>query len=261
MIDPSSASDYVSGCPFPADRDLGGTVITEEGSAMLPYARDVAISCSRLDERASEMRGPTSGHLRIGTFSSVATHWLPAVIRRFQDDHPGMSYELLEGDYTELDRWVQEGRVDFAFTSIPTMSDAETLFLEDDELMAIVPKGHPLSELDRIPPERLCGLPFMLLERGGRAEIDRVFAEKGLVPDVRYTTWDDYSVMSMVEAGMGVSILPSLILRRIPYDICIRPLDPPSYRHIGVIMRRGARVSETVRTFLGYLKYRDDPSV
>ena len=56
-----------------------------------------------------------SGIIRIGTFSSVATHWLPYMIKFFKQDYPGIDFELLLGDYTEIESWIIQGRVDFGF--------------------------------------------------------------------------------------------------------------------------------------------------
>lgn len=80
------------------------------------------------------------------------------------------------------------------------------------------------------------------LEKGAKAEIAALFERSKLVPNVRFTTWDDYAVMSMVESGLGVSILLELILKRIPYRICVKELDVPVFRNIGFVMRiRGQR--------------------
>lgn len=56
-------------------------------------------------------------------------------------------------------------------------------------------------------------------------------------PDIRFTTWEDFAIMAMVEKGMGISILPDLILKRVPYKIEIRPLEEPYYRSIGLAMK------------------------
>ena len=61
-----------------------------------------------------------------------------------------------------------------------------------------------------------------LLEKGAKAEIAALFERYHLQPNVHFTTWDDYAVMSMVESGLGISILPELILKRVPYRIAIR---------------------------------------
>ena len=122
--------------------------------------------------------------------------------------------------------------------------------------MAILPEDHPLAARERVPAAALCGEPFLLLEKGAKAEISAIFERCGLMPQVRFTMWDDYAVMSMVESGLGVSILPKLILRRIPYCIAARGLEPPAYRSIGLALRDRKTAPPAVRHFLEYLRYR-----
>ena len=97
----------------------------------------------------------------------------------------------------------------------------------------------------------------MLLEKGAKAEISEVFERNGYVPNVHFTTWDDYAVMSMVESGLGVSILPKLILKRVPYEILEKTLDVPAYREIGFAVKNMENASLAVKRFVEYLKYRE----
>ena len=60
--------------------------------------------------QVDELNGLQSGLIRIGTFSSVATHWLPGIIKRFQKIYPNIEYELLLGDYSEIEAWITEVR-------------------------------------------------------------------------------------------------------------------------------------------------------
>ena len=201
------------------ERNRSGVKLTSEGSRMLPYAQKLCKEYQNLQMQVDDIRGVQSGIIRIGTFSSVATHWLPNIIKAFQKDYPGIDYELLLGDYTEIEEWIAEGRVDCGFLRLPTRPDFETIFLERDKLLAILPEDHPLAEYEKVPIAALCDEPFMLLEKGAKAEISEVFERNGLTPRVHFTTWDDYAVMSMVESGLGISMLPKLILKRIPYHI------------------------------------------
>lgn len=82
--------------------------------------------------------------------------------------------------------------------------------------------------------EALNGLPFLLLEHGGKTEVSDLLERAHVQPDVRFTTWEDFAIMAMAERGLGVGILPDLILRRIPYRIEIRPLANPYYRPISL---------------------------
>ena len=64
--------------------------------------------------------------------------------------------------------------------------------------------------------------------------------------------------MSMVENGLGISILPQLILKRIPYNIVAKELDVPAYRNIGIALRSKKSASMAVRRFTEYLRYRQE---
>lgn len=238
------------------ERNRTGVKLTSDGSRLLPYAKSLCEEYQKLQMQVDDLHGVQSGIIRIGTFSSVATHWLPNIIKAFQKDYPGIDYELLLGDYTEIEEWIAEGRVDCGFLRLPTRPEFETIYLEQDNLLAILPENHPLAKCDKVPLADLCHEPFMLLEKGAKAEISEVFERNHLTPQVHFTTWDDYAIMSMVESGLGISILPQLILKRIPYHIVAKELDVPAYRHIALALRERKTASLAVKKFLEYLKYR-----
>ena len=238
------------------ERGKGGVKLTSDGTQILPYAKNLIREYENLHMQIDELNGLQSGLIRIGTFSSVATHWLPNIIREFQKDYPKIDYELLLGDYREIEEWIAEGRVDCGFLRLPTLPEFETIFLEKDELMAIIPENHPLAEAEKFPISAFCSEPFMLLEKGGNDEILEIFEKNHLAPKAHFTTWDDYAIMSMVESGLGISILPKLILRRIPYRITAKELNVPAYRNIGIALKNRKTASAAVKRFLEYIKYR-----
>ena len=100
------------------ERGRSGVKLTSDGLKLLPYAENVCREYERLESQIDELNGLQSGLIRIGTFSSVATHWLPNIIKRFQKDYPNIDYELLLGDYTEIEEWVLSGRVDCGFLNM-----------------------------------------------------------------------------------------------------------------------------------------------
>lgn len=239
------------------ERGRTGVRLTSDGLKILPHIRSICEEYELLQSQVDELNGLQSGLIRIGTFSSVATHWLPNIIREFQKDFPNIDYELLLGDYTEIEAWIHEGRVDFGFLRLPTHPDLETIFLEQDKLLAILPENHPLAGYERFPVSAICDYPFMLLEKGAKAEISEIFERFNLYPKVHFTTWDDYAIMSMIESGLGISILPQLILKRVPYRIVSKELDIPAFRNIGIAYRDRNRTSLAVKKFLEYLQYRN----
>lgn len=238
------------------ERNKGGVKPTSDGMKLLPHARKLCADYETLKMHLDELNDLQAGLIRIGTFSSVATHWLPNIIKAFQKDYPNIDYELLLGDYTEIEEWIHTGRVDCGFLRLPTHPDFESIFLEQDRLMAVIPENHPLKDCEKFPVSALCEEPFMLLEKGAKAEISEVFERNQLTPNVKFTTWDDYAVMSMVESGLGIAILPELILKRVPYKIIAKELDVPAYRDIGLVFRDESTMSIAVKRFIEYLKYR-----
>lgn len=238
------------------ERSKNGVKPTSDGVKLLPYAQNLCTDFDKLKMQVDELNGLQSGLIRIGTFSSVATHWLPNIIKEFQKDYPNIDYELLLGDYTEIEEWIHTGRVDCGFLRLPTQPEFETIFLEEDKLMAIIPENHPLKDCDLFPVNALCKEPFMLLEKGAKAEISEIFERNNLTPNVKFTTWDDYAVMSMVESGLGIAILPELILKRVPYRIIAKELDVPACRNIGLALRDKKTVSLAMKRFIDYLQYR-----
>ena len=88
------------------ERSRSGVQITAEGLTLLPAAREVVAAQQSFETRVAEVHNLDSGLIRIGTISSIATHWLPKIIAAFQTDYPGIRYELFLGDYEELEaRW------------------------------------------------------------------------------------------------------------------------------------------------------------
>lgn len=239
------------------ERNRSGVKLTSDGSRLFPYAKGLCNEYQKLQMQIDNLHGVQSGIIRIGTFSSVATHWLPNIIKAFQKDYPGIDYELLLGDYTEIEKWISEGRVDCGFLRLPTKPEFETILLTRDKLLAILPENHPLADCKKVPIAALCDEPFMLLEKGAKAEISEVFERNNLTPKVHFTTWDDYAIMSMAESGLGISILPELILKRIPYRIVAKELDVPAYRDIALALRERKTASLAVKKFLEYLEHRD----
>lgn len=238
------------------ERGRSGVRLTSDGLKLLPFAKSVCNEYQKLQMQVEELNGLQSGLIRIGTFSSVATHWLPSIIKEFQKDYPNIDYELLSGDYREIESWILEGRVDCGFLRLPTLPEFDTIFLEQDKLLVVLPENHPLVNYEYFPIKALCDYPFILLEKGAKADVSEIFERSNISPKVHFTTWDDYAIMSMVESGLGISILPQLILQRIPYRIVAKELEVPAYRKIGLALRDKKNTSLAVKRFLDYLEYR-----
>ena len=239
------------------ERSKSGVCLTSAGAAPMPFLRKILSDHREMEAQICRMNGIETGIVRIGTFSSVAIHWLPNLFAALQKDYPGIEYETLLGDYDEVEQWIDKGRVDCGFLRLPTRPKFDTILLKQDEYQVVLPVGHPLAQQEAVDIRALNALPFLLLEHGGKAEVSDLLEQSQVRPDIRFTTWEDFAIMAMVERGMGVGILPDMILRRIPYRLEIRPLKEPYYRSIGLAMKHAAHLTPAARKFIDYLLFRE----
>lgn len=211
-----------------------GVTLTLEGEELYPQIEKLIYQYYSIQEKTNEIKGLETGTIRMGTLASISAHWLPNLLKEFQEQYPGVEFVIHQGDYTSIYEWIKTGAIDFGFVNPKAVSDIETILLKEGAMLAVLPEDHPLSGNDVIPLDLLATEPFILLEEGHYYEPLEAFASVGLSPNIKYTIHDDYAIMTMVEAGLGVSIMAELILHRTNYRIRICATDPPISRTIAI---------------------------
>lgn len=239
------------------ERSRSGVYPTSAGKQILPLARRILNDYRELEGCINQINGIKTGTIRIGTFASTAINWLPNIFARFQKDYPDIEYEMLLGDYDEVEQWIEYGRADCGFLRLPAKHNFDTVTLKKDEYKVVLPTGHPLAQSKTVKLTDLDGQPFLLLERGGKTDISKLLEKNGVHPKIRFTTWEDFAIMAMAEKGLGIGILPAMILKRIPYKIEIRSLDPPCFREIGLAVKDLNRITPATQMFIKYMQYRE----
>ena len=220
-------------------RSRTGAVLTPEGERLMPHIRAIVTQETQLRHAAEALRSQVAGKLRVGTFTSVATHWLPAMMMEFQRLHPSVEFTLFNGDYHDVVRWLEDGSVDLAFTAVPAPADCRCIPLYRDSLLAVLPRGHRLCRVPVCPAAELAKEPMIGLPDNSDHDIRRALAAVGSKPDICLRTKDDYAVIAMVRQGLGVSIMPSLLLHGNNDGVELRPLDPPASRTIELALPAG----------------------
>ena len=231
-------------------RDRSGVQLTSDGLEMMPYIQSLCESWRRVEEKRDELKGVESGHLRIGTFTSVSTHWLPGIIHGFRQSYPHITFELLHGDYAQIQEWVLQGRVDLGFTQLPCREGLEAVHLKTDELLAVLPEGHPLAERAALPLDELLSEPFIMYAENTPGGIREMLNSRPVRPNTQFMVEDDHAIIAMVEGGLGVSVLSDLVLRRSAFCVVKRPLAPPVYREIALVHPQGPALSVSSRRFI-----------
>lgn len=234
-------------------RGRGAVRLTAEGERLLPAVRNLLSSAEHLYQLASSIRGLDAGTVRIGTFTSVAVHWLPGVLKEFQTDYPKVEISLLNGDYHDVEQWLSDGSIDIGFVNVPCALGCECVTLAQDRMLAVLPKDSPYGSYRRFPLTECENVPFISLLESSDHDARRALDAAGVKPNVRFYTKDDYAIMAMVEQGLGMSIMPELLLKGRSSNLLTLPLQPDYKRTIGMAIAAGDKAGPATRKFADYV--------
>ena len=234
-------------------RSRYGVKLTIEGADLYPFIERSIYQYRSMLEKANEIKGLETGIIRVGTISSVTCHWMPQLINGFKKEYPNVQFLFHQGDYTLIPEWIASGQIDFGFINPNADTNLNTKTIKDGEMLAVLPKNHPLAKKKSISLSDLIDEPYILLEEGHYSEPMAAFETAGIIPNIQYTIHDDYAIMMMVEEGLGMSILAELILRRTNYDIVCLPLNPPITRTLAVGYKDWGSLPIASKYFIEYL--------
>ena len=234
-------------------RSKAGVRLTADGEKIMPAVRGILNYEEQLMQTASAIRGLESGTVRIGAFTSVAVHWLPGVIKEFQRDYPNVDIKLLNGDYFDVEKWLTEGSVDLGFVTVPNSLDCECITLMEDRLLAILPEDHKFAAYPKFPLVECETEAFITLLETSNHDARRALDAAGIKPNIKFSTKDDYAIIAMVEQGLGISIMPELLLKGRHDSIKIKELVPPSKRTIALAITETSRQSPATSRFADYI--------
>jgi DNA-binding transcriptional LysR family regulator len=241
-----------------AVRDRAGCSLTEAGQRLLPHVREALRHIDRLTEEASAAAGLVTGKLRIGAFPS-ACHLLPPLIRGFRRRYPAVDVILLEGTDDEVNEWIDRRVVGIGVVTGPR-PDLHTVPLADDEMLAVLPAGHPLAGQPRISLAELADDPFLLSGGGCEPFIRRLYQQHDLLLEPAHQVREMTTLLAMVRENLGVSIVPSLALGGTGDGTVALPLHPAILRSLLLATRSAEDLSPPAAAFLGTIPRQDRQS-
>lgn len=230
-------------------RGRSGVQLTPAGQRIFPLVRECLAGSAALEREISLINSHKEDSVRVAAYESIARHWLPEVIQQFRREHPDVTVDIQMGSVDEVYRWVLEDRVDMCFASQQDYNTLDWTPLRDDELLAILPPDYPDGD-NAFPIEFFNGQEFLMPSMGFDKDILRVLNEHGVAPLIRTTQVSDSAVISMVEHGLGVSVLSRLVLRGRQNSVRALPLLPQAFRKLGIAARPRKELRPIVRKFI-----------
>ena len=235
-------------------RGKNGLEVSSACQRLLPILQALQKDYEELQYTVGEFHGVQSGRVRVGSFTSVSDMWMPELLKSFRALYPNIEFDVINLDtYAEVETWIRQGRVDCGFVSLPTTSDLESRFLMRDEMVAVLPMDHPLAKEEVFPIRKLAGADFIKCRERADYEVSRFLARIPYQPIQRYEASSEHTILSMVECGLGISIIPSLIAENARYNVVWKRFDKGQHRDIGIATAKNVRLTTAAQLFIDHV--------
>lgn len=236
---------------------LGRSVrLTDLGQTFLPRARAVLRELEAARGDVADQKESMSGTVAVGVIPTVAPYLLPPHLTAFSRKFPQAQISIVEEITPVLLERVRAASIDLAILALPVRGqEFESFPILTEPLFAAVPKNHRLARLSALSLRDLRAEPFLLLRDGhcfrenALAACDRA----RLHPQIVFESGQFSSLLSMVAAGMGVSIVPQMAIDKKSHCTYIRLADEHAVRTIGAVRLRGRSFSRIQNAFLTLL--------
>ena len=237
---------------------LGRSVrLTDLGEAFLPRARSVLHELSSAKDELTERLQSESGPVVIGAIPTIAPYWLASRLATFSRKFPKVHLTIAEEITPVLLDRLRAGSVDLAVLALPIRGhefDAHSLFTE--RLFAALPKTHKLARRPSLQLAELRRDPFLFLRDGHCFRDSAVAAcnRARLDPRIVFESGHLSSLLAMVGAGMGVSLVPEMAVDKSRPCRFVRIADPQAQRTIAAVVLRGRTLNRGSRALLSHLR-------
>lgn len=231
-----------------------GVEATSEAKELLPAFRSIINSEDSLMQQVDEFKGLHRGSLRIGSFISTSMHWIPKVVSYFRKNYPEVEINVIECGQDDMIKGLIEGTMDVALMSDPCSNEIDFIPVVEDPIVAAFSDPYDFSEYDYISIDDLKDVPVLMTRADYDRDTRKVFKEAGVEPEIRYTSRDDFAVLAMAKQGLGVAVLPELVLEGFPDYFDYRMIEPETYRSLGIGIRTNAVKSPLMNFLINFIR-------
>ena len=231
--------------------------LTEAGAVFLEHSARALRELELAEERISDLKGLSSGTLRLGAIFTFSQEMLPLWIASFHVHHPNIRIVVKTGDSDNIEEMLLSGDIDLALTFVPPTAETlvgERLFTE--EVFLVVGEHHPLAGKSEIELQELSTIPLALVSKRWTARrlIDTFMAERDISLNVLIEMDDLHGLLRIASEGFAGALLPRLVVSRYPHLRLISFSKEKVYLKYGMIWHGQRHLSPSTKAFLEHIK-------
>jgi LysR family hydrogen peroxide-inducible transcriptional activator len=237
---------------------LGRSVrLTEAGREFLPHARSILHQMEAARSGVEDKRTDVRGSVSVGVIPTIAPYLMPQCVAAFSKKYADAKLRIVEETTPVLVESLRNLAIDLAILSLPLKHKEFEIFpLQTEPLFAVLPRGHARASAKSLALKDLRGESFVLLRDGHcfrdvsvaactRAKVD---------PRIAFESGQFSSLLGMVAAGVGVSLVPEMAVDRAAECSFVRISDTQASRTIVAAVLRGRSFNRVQQAFLAHLR-------
>ncbi|MBW8911213.1 MAG: LysR family transcriptional regulator [Sphingomonas sp.] len=238
-------------------RSSRGVTLTAAGEVALEHARSALAEASQLRQAVLEGSSGERGRLALGFVGSAIYALLPRLLGLYRKRYPKVNLVLQESTSIDIVHRILARQLDVGLVRLPLLEPGglESQVIERDEFVVAMAATNPLASHDSLALSALAGEPFILYTRVSvlRGVILAACHRAGFVPQIAQEAAQVFTILSLVQSGLGVALVPSKATRQSPEGVKLLRLEKPQPIEAGVVIARGG-ASPLARNFLDLAK-------
>ncbi|MDD1515719.1 LysR family transcriptional regulator [Priestia megaterium] len=226
-----------------------GLILTDIGERILVHTRAILNHIEKVEQEIAAEKGFEVGTIKIGSFPSASTQFLPKIIKVFKQKYPSLQLNVHEGTLDEIKGWLKSKVIDIGFIVLPSKG-MDTVPIAKDEMVVLVPKTHALSKKNSISINDLDNEPLILCRGGFESPIIDMFNKAKVKLRAEFTVSHINTLLKMIQEDLGLAIAPRFSLTSVPIGIAIKKLEPEFCREIALAIPDLKEASIAVKLFI-----------
>lgn len=235
-------------------RNRNNIKLTADGEIIYQHICLILQQQQTLENEIANLKNLIIGSLQIGVIPSVSLTLIPKILAYFEESFPSLSIRLIEGDFDQIEEWLRTGVIDLGFLVEPIPKKISFVPLFQDTLLCIMSEHHPLAKATSLTIQQLKTERWIMPKRNIDRDVSRLLSQHHIRPNIVHEIAVDQVILSMVNANLGISIMPETLLEYSPPSLVKKSFESHYSRTVGIAYIKESHLTPGAKKFIDICK-------
>jgi len=236
------------------EREYGGVRLTPDGNNLLPAMQQLYQYEKNVDQQIDKIKGLDTGHITLLSINTVIVCYLPDILNRFKQKHPGIDINLIACDSpARAVKMIKNNEADCAFVPIKENDQTEIHLLTEILDVAVVSETHPMAKAKMFPMKELENYPYIGCPEDEDPYVYEMARKLNIKLNQIMTVNNDYGCFSMISQNLGFGIYPSIMVEKSMFPVKGIPIQKGFTTPISLAVRSRDSISLAAKAFVDHV--------